>query len=82
MTFDLLVSQISSSIGFLLVLLGGVINSIGPSNLATIPLINGFVSSSSRLSRGHSFILSLAFVSELAVTFMLSGIVMEPQDLR
>ena len=57
------------------VFLGGVVTSIGPCNVAMIPLIIGFVGGSSHVGRGRSFALSLTFAVGLAVTFMLLGVV-------
>lgn len=75
MTLDLAVLQTGSLLAFLLVFLGGVVTSIGPCNVAMIPLVIGYVGGSRHLSRGRSFILSLAFAVGLAVTFMLLGVV-------
>jgi cytochrome c-type biogenesis protein len=58
-----------------LVFLGGIVTSIGPCNLATIPLIIGYVGGSTDLSRGRSFGLSLTFAIGLATTFMLLGLI-------
>lgn len=74
MTLDPALLQTASLIGYLLVFLGGVVTSIGPCNVATIPLIVGFVGGSSNLSRPRSFTLSLAFAVGLAITFMLLGV--------
>ena len=46
MPFDLTALQTASLAGYLLVFLGGVITSLGPCNVATIPLIVGFVGGS------------------------------------
>lgn len=54
--------------------MGGVLTSLGPCNLATIPLIVGFVGGSHDLSRRRAFTLSFAFAVGLAITFMLLGI--------
>jgi cytochrome c-type biogenesis protein len=64
------VSFLACSLAFL----GGILTSLGPCNLATIPLIVGFVGGSHDLSRRRSFGLSLAFAVGLAVTFMLLGV--------
>ena len=48
--------------------------SIGPCNIATIPLIVGFVGGSHNLSRKRSFALSFTFALGLAITFMLLGV--------
>ena len=41
MPFDVEMLGTASVVGFLLVFLGGVVTSIGPCNVATIPLIVG-----------------------------------------
>lgn len=74
MTLDPALLQTASLLGYLLVFLGGVVTSIGPCNMATIPLIVGFVGGSTNLSRPRSFALSLAFAVGLAITFMLLGV--------
>ena len=74
MPFDPSVLQTGSFIAFLLVFLGGVVTSIGPCNVAMIPLIVGYVGGSANLSRARSFALSLAFAVGLAITFMLLGV--------
>jgi cytochrome c-type biogenesis protein len=75
MPFDLSVLNELSLVGYLLVFLGGVITSLGPCNVATIPLIVGCVGGSHDLSRRRSFTLSLAFAIGLATTFMALGVV-------
>lgn len=74
MPFDLTSLGNASILGYLLVFLGGVVTSLGPCNVATIPLIVGYVGGSHNLSRGRSFMLSLTFAVGLAITFMLLGI--------
>jgi cytochrome c-type biogenesis protein len=74
MTFDLASLQNVSLVSFLLAFVGGVVTSIGPCNIATIPLIVGYVGGSHNLPRARSFALSLAFAIGLAVTFMLLGV--------
>lgn len=74
MTFDPETLQSVSFFGFVLVFLGGLVTSLGPCNVATIPLIVGFVGGSNDLSRWRSFTLSLAFALGLAVTFVLLGV--------
>ena len=75
MSFDPASLQYFSPLAFALVFLGGVITSIGPCNIATIPLIVGYVGGSRNLSRGRAFSLSLTFAIGLALTFMLLGVV-------
>lgn len=74
MTVDPAFLQTATVIAFGLVFLGGVVTSIGPCNIATIPLIVGYVGGSRDLSRARSFTLSLAFAIGLALTFMLLGV--------
>jgi cytochrome c-type biogenesis protein len=63
-----------SLLGVGLVFLGGLLTSLGPCNMATIPLIVGYVGGSHNLSRGRSFALSLVFATGLAITFMALGV--------
>lgn len=75
MEIDPSLLQPTSILGYLLVFAGGVLTSIGPCNLAMIPLIVGFVGGSHNLSRRRAFIISLNFAFGLAVTFMLLGMI-------
>lgn len=72
---DLTALQTVSLLSYFLVFIGGVLTSLGPCNLATIPLIVGYVGGSHDLSRQRAFVLSFAFAIGLAITFMLMGIV-------
>lgn len=74
MPFDPSVLRNASLLAFLLVFLGGVVTSLGPCNVATIPLIMGYVGGSRDLPRARAFALSLAFAIGLALTFMLLGL--------
>lgn len=74
MSFDPETLQTVSLLAFLLVFAGGVVTSIGPCNIATIPLIVGYVGGSRDLPRTRAFLLSLAFAVGLALTFMLLGV--------
>lgn len=74
MNFDLESLQTVSLLAFVLVFLGGAITSLGPCNVATIPLIVGYVGGSRDLPRSRSFVLSLSFAIGLALTFMLLGV--------
>jgi cytochrome c-type biogenesis protein len=75
MPFDPQVLQDGSFLAYLLVFLGGVVTSIGPCNVAMIPLIVGYLGGSANLSRGRSFVLSLTFATGLALTFVALGVV-------
>lgn len=74
MGFDPTVLQNASLLAFLLVFLGGVVTSLGPCNVATIPLIMGYVGGNRALPRSRAFALSSAFALGLALTFMLLGV--------
>jgi cytochrome c-type biogenesis protein len=76
MDWDLSVIQHISPLALILVFAGGVLTSIGPCNMAMIPLIIGFVGGSRDLTRGRSFVLSATFATGLAITFMLLGVVL------
>jgi cytochrome c-type biogenesis protein len=65
----------ASLLGYVLVFFGGVVTSLGPCNVATIPLIVGYVGGSHEVARGRAFALSLTFAVGLAITFMLLGVV-------
>jgi len=75
MSIDTTTLQSGSLLAYLLVFLGGVVTSIGPCNVAMIPLVIGFVGGSGRLSRGRSFLLSLTFATGLALTFTALGVI-------
>jgi cytochrome c-type biogenesis protein len=64
-----------SLLAFVLVFVGGLLTSLGPCNIATIPLIVGYMGGSHALSRIRSFVLSLTFAIGLALTFMLLGVI-------
>lgn len=68
-TFD------GSLLTFLLVFLGGIITSIGPCSVASIPLIMAYVGGGTLTSRGRAFSLAFTFAVGMALTFMLLGIV-------
>lgn len=74
MDFDLTLIQNASLLAFALVFLGGILTSLGPCNVAMIPLVVGYVGGSRDLPRSRAFTLSLTFALGLAITFMLLGI--------
>ena len=74
MNIDPALLQNTSFLGFLLVFLGGIVTSIGPCNVAMIPLVVGYVGGSKNLSRWRAFSLSFTFTIGLAATFMLLGL--------
>jgi len=59
---------------YLVVFLGGIVSSIGPCNLAMIPLIVAFVGGQRQVTRGRSLALSAAFAIGLAITLMGLGV--------
>lgn len=63
-----------SALAFLLVLLGGVITSVGPCNLAMVPAVMAYVGGQLEINRARSFWLSVFFTLGSATTFMLLGI--------
>lgn len=63
-----------SVLGLALVFLGGILTSLGPCNVATIPLIVGFVGGAPDIPRRRAFGISLAFAFGLALTFMALGL--------
>ncbi len=75
MNLDPSVLQPASLIGYLLVFLGGILTSIGPCNVAMIPLIIGYIGGSVEVPRRKAFLISLVFSTGLAVTFMVLGVI-------
>ena len=75
MEIDPSILQTGSFLAYILVFLGGIVTSIGPCNMAMIPLVVGYVGSSTELSRGRSLALSFTFAIGLAITFMVLGVV-------
>ncbi len=75
MNLDPSLLQPSSILGYLLVFLGGIVTSIGPCNVAMIPLIIGYVGGSRELPKKKAFGISMMFSIGLAVTFMLLGVI-------
>jgi cytochrome c-type biogenesis protein len=75
MNIDPTLLQPGSLLGYVLVFLGGVVTSIGPCNVAMIPLIIGYVGGSRTLSQWRSFAIALVFAVGLALTFMMLGVI-------
>ncbi|MFP4345801.1 MAG: cytochrome c biogenesis CcdA family protein [Anaerolineales bacterium] len=76
MNFDPSVLESASPLAFLLTFVGGIVTSIGPCNVAMIPLIIGYVGGGPmHLTRRRAFALSLTFALGLALTFMGLGLV-------
>jgi cytochrome c-type biogenesis protein len=74
MNLDFTLIENASLLAIALVFLGGILTSIGPCNVAMIPLVVGYVGGSHDLPRTRAFILSLTFTIGLALTFMLLGV--------
>ncbi len=75
MSFDPSLLQNVSPFAFVLVFLGGVVTSIGPCNIAMVPLVIGYVGGGRPVTRIRAFVLSLAFVTGLSLTFVGMGII-------
>jgi len=69
-----LVSQVSVW-AFLAVFVGGIVTSIGPCNVAMIPLVIAFVGGHKQVTRTRSLALSAAFALGLAITLSVLGVV-------
>lgn len=63
-----------SLLSFILIYLGGVLTSISPCILSMVPVMIGYIGGYSEKSRLKGFIMSMAFVLGLSVTFALLGI--------
>lgn len=59
----------------LLALLGGIITSITPCALSSVPLVIGYVGGAGNKNTKKSFILSLIFVAGSAITFTILGVI-------
>jgi cytochrome c-type biogenesis protein len=75
MNLDPTILQPTSILGYFLVFLGGIVTSIGPCNVAMIPLIIGYIGGTQHVPRKTAFQISFVFAVGLAVTFMLMGVV-------
>jgi cytochrome c-type biogenesis protein len=65
----------ASAWAFLLVFVGGIVTSIGPCNVAMIPLVIAFVGGQRQVTRGRSLALSAAFALGLAITLTALGVI-------
>jgi len=73
-TFDVTGLANASPWAYLLAFAGGVVTSIGPCNVAMIPLVVAFVGGQRDLTRRRSLVLSSAFAVGLAITLMTLGV--------
>jgi cytochrome c-type biogenesis protein len=60
---------------YVLTFAGGIITSIGPCNMAMIPLVVAFVGGQKDAGRGRSLALSTAFAVGLAITLAILGVI-------
>jgi cytochrome c-type biogenesis protein len=60
---------------YILTFAGGVLTSLGPCNIAMIPLVIAFVGGQKNVGRGRSLALSCAFALGLAITLMALGVI-------
>lgn len=75
MEFDFTPIAEASLWAYVITFVGGVVTSIGPCNVAMIPLVIAFVGGQRNVSRGRSMALSAAFALGLAITLTLLGII-------
>lgn len=75
MNIDPIYLQPSSIVGYFLVFFGGIVTSIGPCNVAMIPLIIGFVGGSHQVPKKRAFSISFVFTLGLAITFVILGMI-------
>ncbi|TFG70518.1 MAG: cytochrome c biogenesis protein CcdA [Anaerolineales bacterium] len=64
-----------SPLAIILVFFGGILTSIGPCNVAMIPLVIGYVGGRKPVTHRRAFVLSLTFVIGLALTFVGLGVI-------
>jgi cytochrome c-type biogenesis protein len=75
MSLDPTALQNASPLAVALAFLAGIVTSIGPCNVAMVPLVIGFVGGGKALSRRRSFVLSMTFVLGLSITFVGLGLI-------
>ncbi len=75
MEFDFTAIAEVSLWAYVLTLLGGLVTSVGPCNIAMIPLVVAFVGGQRDISRGRSLALSSAFALGLAITLTVLGVI-------
>jgi cytochrome c-type biogenesis protein len=75
MEFDFTTVADFSLWAYVLTFAGGILTSIGPCNIAMIPLVIAFVGGQKNIGRGRSLALSCAFALGLAVTLMALGVI-------
>lgn len=75
MNLDPSMLQTASPWAFFLALVAGILTSIGPCNVAMVPLVIGYVGGGKPVTRQRAFVLSLTFVMGLSITFVALGVV-------
>jgi cytochrome c-type biogenesis protein len=65
----------ASPLAYLVVFAAGMVTSVGPCNVAMIPLVIAFVTGQSETGRGRSLLLSSAFALGMALTLTALGVV-------
>jgi len=60
---------------YVLIFFGGVITSVGPCNIAMIPLVIAYVGGQRDVGQKQGFVLSTAFAVGLAITLMVLGVI-------
>ena len=75
MELDLSAVSRFSLLSYLIIFGGGVVSSLGPCNIAMIPLVMAFVGGQKNTSRRYGLALSAAFALGLAITLSALGVV-------
>ncbi|MGC9522934.1 MAG: cytochrome c biogenesis CcdA family protein, partial [Anaerolineae bacterium] len=75
MNLDPSTLQTASLLAFILAFTAGILTSIGPCNVAMVPLVIGHVGGGKPVTRRRAFVLSLAFVMGLSLTFVGLGVI-------
>jgi len=75
MSLDFAAVADASVLSYIIVFVGGVVTSIGPCNVAMIPLVIAYVGGQRDTSRGRSYVLSAAFALGMAITLALLGVI-------
>jgi len=73
-TLPRIISELSA-LAYVLVFLGGILTSVGPCNLAMVPVVIGYVGGYANPTRAKGFWLSTFFTLGSSATFMLLGLV-------
>jgi len=74
MELDLSAVASFSLFSYLIVFAGGIVSSVGPCNVAMIPLVMAFVGGQKNINRRNGLALSSAFALGLAITLSALGV--------